>query len=128
MPTIQKINATIRKIVSNIGQENNIFVKSGVNNPWSEQVNTDIAYIADMADGNFKFDTIEEKTPGHGVVIDGALVKDSTFDTNVAAAGVTLSGTTLAADGTDAAIPITITPKGVAGILTAAGSAAKPAY
>jgi len=35
-----------------------------------------------------------------------------TFDTNVAAAGVTLSGTTLSADGTDANIPITITPKG----------------
>ena len=36
----------------------------------------------------------------------------STFDTNVAAAGVTLSGTTLAADGTDAHIDISITPKG----------------
>ena len=36
----------------------------------------------------------------------------TTFDTNVAAAAVTLSGTTLSADGTDANIPITITPKG----------------
>jgi len=36
----------------------------------------------------------------------------TTFDTNVAAAGVTLSGTTLQADGTDAAIDITLTPKG----------------
>jgi len=35
-----------------------------------------------------------------------------TLDTGVAAAGVTLSGTTLAADGTDAAIDINITPKG----------------
>ena len=35
-----------------------------------------------------------------------------TFDTNVAAAGVTLSGTTLSADGTDSNISITITPKG----------------
>lgn len=34
------------------------------------------------------------------------------FDTNVAAAGVTLQGTTLAADGTDANISITLTPKG----------------
>lgn len=43
------------------------------------------------------------------------LVKTSyatTFDTNVAAAAVTLTGTTLAADGTDANIPITLTPKG----------------
>jgi hypothetical protein len=47
-----------------------------------------------------------------------------TFDTNVAAAGLTLSGTTLAADGTDANIDITITPKGNAGIvLPNAGSA-----
>lgn len=52
----------------------------------------------------------------------------TTLDTNVAAAGVTLAGTTLAADGTDAHIPITITPKGTAGILTGVGSAAKPAY
>jgi hypothetical protein len=36
----------------------------------------------------------------------------TTFDTNVAAAGLTLSGTTLAADGTDANISITLTPKG----------------
>lgn len=34
------------------------------------------------------------------------------IDTGVAAAGVTLTGTTLAADGTDAAIDINITPKG----------------
>jgi hypothetical protein len=36
----------------------------------------------------------------------------TTFDTNVTASGVTLTGTTLAADGTDAAIDINITPKG----------------
>jgi hypothetical protein len=36
----------------------------------------------------------------------------TTFDTNVAAAGVTLTGTTLAADGTDSNIDISITPKG----------------
>ena len=35
-----------------------------------------------------------------------------TFDTNVSAAGVTLTGTTLAADGTDSNINIAITPKG----------------
>ena len=36
----------------------------------------------------------------------------TTFDTNVAAAGVTLAGTTLSADGTDPDININITPKG----------------
>ena len=52
----------------------------------------------------------------------------TTLDTNVAAAGVTLSGTTLSADGTDAAIPITITPKGASGIETAVGAVATPSY
>jgi hypothetical protein len=42
-----------------------------------------------------------------------------TFDTNVAAAGVTLSGVTLAADGTDANINIPITPKGTGVLQTA---------
>lgn len=48
-------------------------------------------------------------------------VNATTLDTNVAAAGVTLSGTTLAADGTDANIPISITPKGT-GAVTVAGA------
>lgn len=78
--------------------------------------------------GTSSVDTISERTSGAGVTIDGALIKDATFDTNVAAAGVTLSGTTLAADGTDAAIPITITPKGVANIRSIAGTAAIPTY
>lgn len=42
----------------------------------------------------------------------GRTVNATTFDTDVAAAGVTLSGTTLAADGTDANIDINVTPKG----------------
>jgi hypothetical protein len=42
----------------------------------------------------------------------GKTVLASSFDTDVAAAGVTLSGTTLAADGTDTNIDINITPKG----------------
>ena len=44
----------------------------------------------------------------------------TTFDTNVATAGVTLAGTTLAADGSDAAINITLTPKGTGRVSTAA--------
>lgn len=52
-------------------------------------------------------------------------VNTTTLDTNVAAAAVTLSGTTLAADGTDANIDIEITPKGNGVLLTAAlGNAA----
>lgn len=42
----------------------------------------------------------------------GRTVNASTFDTDVAAAGVTLSGTTLAADGTNTNIDISIVPKG----------------
>lgn len=148
MATIPRINPNNRNTVPGIGTENNIFVKSGDINPLIDQVNTNTTAIADMADGSYKFDhiaeltsahgitfdntpnidTIAEKTSGHGVIIDGVLLKDSVVDTNVAAAGVTLGGTTLAADGTDAAIPITITPKGAANILSIAGTAAKPTY
>lgn len=42
----------------------------------------------------------------------GGTARFLTFDTDVAAAGVTLGGTTLAADGTDANITVTVTPKG----------------
>jgi hypothetical protein len=55
-------------------------------------------------------------------------VNATTFDTNVAAAGVTLTGTTLAADGTNTDIPITVTPKGTGQILTGAGAVGTPIY
>lgn len=51
------------------------------------------------------------KIGGTEIISSGGTVL-GTFDTNVAAAGVTLSGTTLEADGTDANIDITLTPKG----------------
>lgn len=41
----------------------------------------------------------------------------TTFDTNVAAAGLTISATDIDADGTDADIPVTVTPKGT-GVFT----------
>jgi len=44
-------------------------------------------------------------------------VNATTFDTNVAAAGVTLSGTSLLADGTDANIDINITSKGTGQVI-----------
>lgn len=43
-------------------------------------------------------------------------VKALTFDTNVAAAGVTLVGTTLSADGTDTNIDVNVTPKGTGAV------------
>lgn len=73
-------------------------------------------------------DTINEFTSTSGVTVDGALIKDGAFDTNVAAAGVTLSGTTLAADGTDANININITPKGTGQIVAGDGAVATPMY
>ena len=45
-------------------------------------------------------------------------INATTFDTNVAAAGVTLAGTTLAADGTDTNISLTMTPKGTGELVT----------
>jgi len=53
--------------------------------------------------------TIGGATPAVGTF---STCNATTFDTNVAAAAVTLVGTTLAADGTDANIDIAITPKG----------------
>jgi len=46
-----------------------------------------------------------------------ATVEATTFDTNVAAAGVTLAGTSLLADGTDANIDINITAKGTGQVI-----------
>jgi len=46
----------------------------------------------------------------------GKTVFATAFDTDVAAAAVTLSGTTLAADGTDTNINLAITPKGSGGL------------
>lgn len=46
----------------------------------------------------------------------------TTFDTNAAAAGVTLAGVTLAADGTDSNISIIITPKGTGGLVLTSGN------
>ena len=48
----------------------------------------------------------------------GRVVNALTFDTDVAAAGVTLTGTTLAADGTDTNININLTPKGTGTVST----------
>jgi hypothetical protein len=50
------------------------------------------------------------------LLVDG-VASATTFDTNVAAAGVTLSGITLSADGTDADININITPKGTGSVV-----------
>lgn len=56
----------------------------------------------------------------NGTTVNSTTVNATTFDTNVAAAGVTLAGTTLAADGTDANINVTITPKGTGIVTTSA--------
>jgi hypothetical protein len=153
MATINRINPNNRNIVPGIGQENNIFVKSGDVNPLIDQVNanttaiaaivvgTTPATVAELRTGTDDTNFVTPKTLADQALTFGAAtmgftgtltntgkVNATNFDTNVAAAGVTLSGTTLAADGTDAAIPITITPKGVAGVLNVAGSAAAPAY
>jgi hypothetical protein len=68
--------------------------------------------------GTTKQVSIDNLTTGKTVT--AATVNATTFDTNVAAAGVTLAGTTLAADGTDANISLTLTPKGTGIVTTAA--------
>jgi hypothetical protein len=69
--------------------------------------------------GTTKQVTIDNLTTGKTVT--ATTVNATTFDTNVAAAAVTLAGTTLAADGTDANISLTLTPKG-SGIVTTAAT------
>lgn len=49
-------------------------------------------------------------------VTKGRTVNATTFDTDVAAAGVTLTGTTLSADGTDSNIDVNVTPKGTGSV------------
>jgi hypothetical protein len=62
--------------------------------------------------------TVDNLTTGKA--ISATTVNATTFDTSIAAAGVTLAGTTLAADGTDADISLTLTPKGTGIVTTAA--------
>lgn len=99
-----------------------------------DTINTKVGYLT--VTGAVDLDTIDsyvdqDVTSGSSPTLDAANItgsptltiltttttKATTFDTNVAAAGVTLAGTTLAADGTDTHIDITITPKGNAGIV-----------
>ena len=68
--------------------------------------------------GTTKQVTVDNLTTGKTVT--ATTVNATTFDTNVAAAAVTLAGTTLAADGTDANISLTLTPKGTGIVTTAA--------
>ena len=68
--------------------------------------------------GTTKQVSIDNLTTGKTVT--ATTVNATTFDTNVAVAGVTLAGTTLAADGTDANISLTLTPKGTGIVTTAA--------
>jgi hypothetical protein len=63
--------------------------------------------------GTTKQVTVDDLTAGKAV--SALSVAAATFDTNVAAAGVTLAGTTLSADGTDAIIDINVAPKGATG-------------
>jgi hypothetical protein len=68
--------------------------------------------------GTTKQVTVDNLTTGKTVT--ATTINATTFDTNIAAAGVTLAGTTLAADGTDANISLTLTPKGTGVVTTAA--------
>lgn len=83
---------------------------TGVTNIGNLSFNANLIASTD-ANGNINI------TPnGTGVVVVPTIYA-TTLDTNVAAAGVTLAGTTLAADGTDADIDINITPKGTGSVV-----------
>jgi hypothetical protein len=72
---------------------------------------------------------ISDLTAGRSVAASDITVTTAlatTFDTNVAAAGMTMAGTTLAADGTDADISINITPKGTGAVALADAILSRP--
>lgn len=75
-----------------------------------------------LADNQISGDKVEGGTIAATTIttLTSTTVYGATFDTNVAAAGVTLTGTTLAADGTDANIDINITPKGTGDVVIGA--------
>jgi hypothetical protein len=72
-----------------------------------------------LADNQISGDKVEGGTINAITIntLTSTTVNATTFDTNVAAAGVTLAGTTLSADGTDADISISITPKGTGSVV-----------
>ena len=72
---------------------------------------------------------ISDLTAGRSVAASDITVTTAlatTFDTNVAAAGMTMAGTTIAADGTDADISINITPKGTGAVALADAILSRP--
>jgi hypothetical protein len=96
----------------------------------TQETNFEAAYTHITSNGTdhsyIDQDVTTTGTPSFSTV-SATTVSATTFygnlDTNVAAAGLTLSGTTLSADGSDSNIDITITPKGNAGIVIASTSA-----
>jgi len=73
--------------------------------------------------------SIADLTAGRSIAASAITVTTAnatTFDTNVAAAGMTMAGTTLAADGTDANIDINITPKGSGAVALADAILSRP--
>ena len=79
----------------------------------TERADGDVYYAADH---NETITQIKAKATIANPTFTGTAVVP-TLDTGVAAAGVTLTGTTLAADGTDANIPINITSKGTSQVV-----------
>jgi hypothetical protein len=71
-----------------------------------------VEVVADVAVGSVLVSGGVGANPAYSANPTVTSVLATTFDTNVTTAGVTLAGTTLAADGTDAAIDINLTPKG----------------
>ena len=72
---------------------------------------------------------ISDLTAGRSVAASDITVTTAlatTFDTNVAAAGMTMAGTSIVADGTDADISINITPKGTGAVALADAILSRP--
>jgi hypothetical protein len=72
---------------------------------------------------------ISDLTAGRSVAASDITVTTAfatTFDTNIAAAGMTMAGSSIVADGTDADISINITPKGTGAVALADAILSRP--
>jgi len=115
-------DGTVGQVLKTDGSAQLSWVSGATGDVVGPAASTDNAIARfDLATGKLLQDSsvlIDDSNNMTGVVsLTATTVNATTFDTNVAAAAVTLAGVTLAADGNDADIPINVTPKGTGAVV-----------
>lgn len=107
-------NASSLYGLTNVGTSENTKTRYGSGRiDWYPTSGTCIMRLSDA--NGLQIDKIGECTTDNGIQVEGTLIKDSTFDTNVAAAKIQIAGTGITTTGTDANVPLIITLKGTGG-------------